>query len=126
MVMDPPVAGSPVSTVSRKVDGQDFKESLCADLVIVADGYFSNFRNIVMGIAGVKVSSRFVDVMTLDARLPISNHGTVAPVKGFGPILLHQISKHDTRMLVDVKLPLLCDLKVRPTSIDSSLLTWLI
>jgi len=46
-----------------------------------------------------------------DARLPIPNHGTVALVKGFGPVLLYQISEHDTRILVDVRLPLPSDLK---------------
>ena len=103
-------------TVSRKVDGQDLKESLFADLVILADGCFSNFRNTVMGV-GVKSStkSHFVGAILEDARLPIPNHGTVALVKGFGPVLLYQISEHDTRILVDVKLPLPSDLKVRPT-----------
>ena len=102
-------------TVSRKVDGQDLKESLFADLVILADGCFSNFRNTVMGV-GVKSStkSHFVGAILEDARLPIPNHGTVALVKGFGPVLLYQISEHDTRILVDVKLPLPSDLKVRP------------
>jgi squalene monooxygenase len=108
-------------TVSRKneVHGQDFKESLFADLVIVADGCFSNFRNIVMGVAAVKSStkSHFVGAILEDARLPIPNHGTVALVKGFGPVLLYQISEHDTRILVDVKQPLPSDLKVRQTRI---------
>ena len=103
-------------TVSRKseVDGQDFKESLLADLVIVADGCFSNFRNVVMGAAAVKPStkSHFVGAILEDARLPIPNHGTVALVQGFGPVLLYQISEHDTRILVDVKQPLPSDLKV--------------
>jgi len=100
-------------TVSRKVDGQDSKESLFADLIIVADGCFSNFRNIVMGVAGVKSStkSNFVGAILEDARLPIPNHATVALVKGFGPVLLYQISEHETRILVDVKLPLPSDLK---------------
>ncbi|KAF9235758.1 squalene epoxidase-domain-containing protein [Melanogaster broomeanus] len=61
------------------------KESFFADLVIIADGCFSNFRNSVMG-----SSARQSD---------------------FGPVLLYQISEHDTRMLVDVKHPLPSDLK---------------
>jgi squalene monooxygenase len=108
-------------TISRKreVDGQDFKESLFADVVIVADGCFSNFRNVVMGLAAVKTStkSHFVGAILEDARLPIPNHGTVALVKGFGPVLMYQISEHDTRILVDVKQPLPSDLKVRPMNI---------
>jgi squalene monooxygenase len=46
-----------------------------------------------------------------DVQLPIPNHGTVALVKGFGPVLLYQISQHDTRILIDVKSPLPSDLK---------------
>ena len=107
-------------SVSRKskVDGQDFKESLFADLVIVADGCFSNFRNVVMGVAGITPStnSYFVGAILEDARLPIPNHGTVAFIKGFGPVLLYQISEHDTRILIDVKQPSSSNLKVNPTN----------
>ena len=93
-------------TISRKseVDGQSFKESLFADVVFVADGCFSNFRNVVMGVAAVKAStkSHFIGAILEDARLPIPNHGTVALVKWFGPVLSYQISEYDTRILVDV------------------------
>lgn len=102
--------------VARKgKDGEeDTTEALSAALVIVADGCFSNFRSAVMGGAAVKpeTKSHFVGAILKDARLPIPNHGTVALVKGFGPVLLYQISEHDTRMLVDVKAPLPADLKV--------------
>ncbi|KAF8159204.1 squalene epoxidase [Crassisporium funariophilum] len=100
--------------VSKKgEDGQDRKESIHANIVIVADGCFSNFRNEVMGASAVKptTKSHFVGVILEDARLPIPNHGTVALVRGAGPVLLYQISKHDTRMLVNVKVPLPPDLK---------------
>ena len=103
--------------VSRKseVDGHVSKDTLFADLVIVADGCFSNFRNLVMGVAAIKPSTRshFVGAILEDARLPIPNHGTVALIKGSGPVLLYQISEHDTRILVDVKQPPPSDLKVR-------------
>lgn len=46
-----------------------------------------------------------------DAKLPIAQHGTVALMPGRGPVLLYQIEEHDTRMLVDVKLPLPKDMK---------------
>nr|ABU55002.1 squalene epoxidase [Hypholoma sublateritium] len=102
--------------VARKgKDGEeDTTEALGAALVVVADGCFSNFRAAVMGGAAVKpeTKSHFVGAILKDARLPIPNHGTVALVKGFGPVLLYQISEHDTRMLVDVKAPLPADLKV--------------
>ena len=102
--------------VARKGrDGEeDTTEALSAALVVVADGCFSNFRSAVMGGAAVKpeTKSHFVGAILKDARLPIPNHGTVALVKGFGPVLLYQISEHDTRMLVDLKDPLPADIKV--------------
>ncbi|KAG1722995.1 squalene epoxidase-domain-containing protein, partial [Suillus lakei] len=58
-----------------------------------------------------KTKSHFCGAILKDARLPISQHGTVALVRGHGPVLLYQISEHDTRMLVDVKTPLPSDLK---------------
>lgn len=90
------------------------KEVFWADLTIVADGCLSNFRNKVMGPAARKLDpkSHFVGAILEDVKLPINEHGTVALVKGFGPVLLYQISEHDTRMLVDVKVPLPSDLKV--------------
>ncbi|KAF9221254.1 SE-domain-containing protein [Gyrodon lividus] len=89
------------------------KESFFADLVIIADGCFSNFRNSVMGKSMRESATRsyFVGAILKDARLPMPQHGTVALVKGYGPVLLYQISEHDTRMLVDVKHPLPSDLK---------------
>lgn len=94
--------------------GEDEKESFFADLVVVADGCFSNFRTSVMGKSAGKpaTKSHFVGAVLEDAVLPIPNHGTVALIKGWGPVLLYQISEHDTRILVDVKQPLPSDLKV--------------
>ncbi len=69
-----------------------------------------------MGPTGAKpvTNSHFVGLILKDATLPLPQHGTVALLKkGFGPALLYQISEHDTRMLVDVKVPLPSDLKVR-------------
>ncbi|TFK48523.1 SE-domain-containing protein [Heliocybe sulcata] len=92
-------------------DGE--KESFFADLVVVADGCFSNFRTTVMGKAAAKSATRsyFVGAVLEDARLPIPQHGTVCLVRGNGPVLLYQIEEHDTRMLVDVRAPLPSDLK---------------
>ncbi|KAF8638224.1 hypothetical protein AX17_002373 [Amanita inopinata Kibby_2008] len=88
------------------------KESFYADLVVVADGCFSNFRNAVLGDKlKSETRSHFVGAVLEDATLPIPKHGTVALVHGFGPVLLYQISERDTRMLVDVKVPLPKDLK---------------
>ncbi|KAH7884061.1 squalene epoxidase-domain-containing protein [Phlebopus sp. FC_14] len=89
------------------------KELFFADLVIVADGCFSNFRNVVMGTSARESSTRsyFAGAVLKDVQLPIPQHGTVALVKGQGPVLLYQISQHDTRMLVDIKHPLPSDIK---------------
>ena len=92
---------------------QGEKEEYRANLVVVADGCFSNFRTAVMGSSiGKSVTrSHFVGAILEDASLPLPNHGTVALVKGFGPVLLYQIGEHDTRILIDVKAPLPPDLK---------------
>lgn len=93
--------------------GLEKKEGFWADLVVIADGCFSNFRSVVMGPAGRKTrtTSQFVGAILEDARLPMAQHGTVALVKGSGPVLLYQIGEHDTRILIDVKQPLPSDLK---------------
>ncbi|KAM6497510.1 Squalene epoxidase domain containing protein [Amanita muscaria] len=88
------------------------KETFLADLVVISDGCFSNFRTTVLG-SKVKAdaTSHFVGVVLEDAVLPIPKHGNVALVHGSGPVLLYQISERDTRMLVDVQIPLPKDLK---------------
>ncbi|THH19123.1 hypothetical protein EW146_g1965 [Bondarzewia mesenterica] len=92
--------------------GEEERETFFADLVVVADGCFSNFRSTVMGEGTVPATkSYFVGVVLEDATLPIPKHGTVALVKGHGPVLLYQIGTHETRMLVDVKQPFPSDLK---------------
>lgn len=94
--------------------GAEHKEAFYADLVVIADGCFSNFRSAVMGASAPKsiTKSHFVGAVLEDARLPIPKHGTVALTKGFGPVLMYQIAEHDTRILIDVKTPLPSDLKV--------------
>ncbi|KDQ61962.1 hypothetical protein JAAARDRAFT_150938 [Jaapia argillacea MUCL 33604] len=89
------------------------KESFFADIVVVADGCFSNFRTSVMGKGAIKptVRSHFVGIVVKDAKLPYDNHGTVCLVKGNGPVLLYSIEEHDTRMLIDITAPLPSDLK---------------
>lgn len=54
----------------------------------------------------VQVRSNFVGLILKDARLPAPNHGHVILANN-APVLLYQISEHDTRILVDVpgKLP---------------------
>jgi squalene monooxygenase len=71
----------------------------------VADGCFSNFRREFVK-KPVQVRSNFVGLILKDARLPAPNHGHVV-LGNNAPVLLYQISEHDTRILVDVpgKLP---------------------
>ncbi|KAH9074782.1 squalene epoxidase-domain-containing protein [Lactarius deliciosus] len=100
--------------VQARREGAERKESFYADLVVIADGCFSNFRSTVMGgNAACKpvVRGNFVGAVLEDVTLPIPQHGTVALIKGHGPVLLYQIGQHDTRILIDVKNPLPSDLK---------------
>ncbi|KAH9919255.1 uncharacterized protein B0H18DRAFT_1086705 [Fomitopsis serialis] len=105
---------------TRKVEGGEQaaeKETFLADLTIVADGCFSNFRTAVLDGAGMKsvTKSHFVGIVLEDAEFPIPKHGTVVLVKvlvkGHGPVLLYQIASRDTRMLVDLKTPLPPDIE---------------
>ncbi|GJE95952.1 squalene monooxygenase [Phanerochaete sordida] len=109
-----PVTGRVLGVrATRKEEGAVEKEAFLADLTVIADGCFSNFRTTVMGGAARKpdTKSHFVGAVLEDATLPIEKHGTVVLVKDSGPVLLYQIGTHDTRMLVDVKAPLPSDLK---------------
>jgi hypothetical protein len=58
------------------------------------------------------VRGNFVGAILEHVTLPVPQHGTVALVKGHGPVLLYQIGEHETRILIDVKNPLPSDLKV--------------
>jgi len=70
------------------------KEEYRANLIIT-NGCVSNFRMVVMGFSiGKSVTrSHFVSAILEDALLPIWNHGTIALVKGFSPVLLYQIGE---------------------------------
>jgi len=75
-----------VQATRKDSDGVgSWSETYHADITIIADGCFSNFRNTVMGAAAVKGStkSHFIGAVLEDAQLPMPNHGTVALVKGF-------------------------------------------
>ena len=103
---------------TRKEEGAVEKEAFFADLTVVADGCFSNFRSKVLGKAALQgvTKGHFVGMILEDAPLPIPKHGTVMLVEGSGPVLSYQIGTHDTRILVDVKHPPPPDLKVCPIS----------
>ncbi|KAI9509710.1 squalene epoxidase-domain-containing protein [Russula earlei] len=101
--------------VRARRSGAEHKVSFGADLVVIADGCFSNFRNAVMADGAlnkrVVVRGNFIGAVLQDVTLPIPQHGTVALIKGHGPVLLYQIGEHDTRILIDLRNPLPSDLK---------------
>ncbi|KAL0574354.1 Squalene epoxidase [Marasmius crinis-equi] len=109
-------SGRIVGVAATRKTGQDNeveKISFRADLVVVADGCFSNFRTQVMDRRALKpvVKSHFIGVVLEDARLPMPHHGTVCLTETNGPALLYQIGTRETRMLIDVKNPLPSDMK---------------
>lgn len=98
---------------TQKMQEEECKEEYYADIVIMADGSFSNFRSSVMGCALAKpvTNSYFCGVILEDVTLPMPKHGTAALIQGSGPVLMYQISEHQTRLLVSIKHPLPADLK---------------
>ncbi|KAF8526855.1 squalene epoxidase-domain-containing protein [Hysterangium stoloniferum] len=101
--------------VRAKRPGHDSLHTFFADVVIIADGCLSNFRNKVMRAPGtlskrIQTKSHFIGSIVEDAKLPIPEHGTVVLIPGSGPVLLYQIEKRDTRILMDIKAPLPPDL----------------
>jgi squalene monooxygenase len=102
--------------VRARRTGAEHKEVFFSDLVVVADGCFSNFRGAVVDGETLRkravVRGNFVGAVLEDVTLPIPQHGTVALVKGHGPVLIYQIGERETRILIDVKNPLPSDLRV--------------
>jgi len=96
---------------TRKVQQEEYKEEYWADLVVVADGSFSNFRASVMGCALVKPVARssFCGAVLEDVALPTP---TAVLVQGSGPVLMYQLSENRTRILISIDHPLPADLKV--------------
>ncbi|KAG1053255.1 hypothetical protein G6F43_004650 [Rhizopus delemar] len=92
-----------VGVITLDKSNQELK--FYAPLTIVCDGIFSKFRK-ELTVKTPDVRSNFVGFIMKDLELPLPNHGHVILTKP-SPILMYQISKHDTRVLVDVpgKLP---------------------
>ncbi|RPD58168.1 hypothetical protein L227DRAFT_612944 [Lentinus tigrinus ALCF2SS1-6] len=63
---------------TRKEEGAIEREAFFADLTVVADGCFSNFRSQVMGKAAIQpvLKNHFVGLGLEDAQLPILTYGT--------------------------------------------------
>jgi squalene monooxygenase len=104
--------------------GEKEQFNYSADLTIVTDGCFSKFRRDLLPshIAPI-VRSNFVGLLLEDADLPSPYHGHVILRKGdanevieeevldskgrkgpgnVGPVLIYQLSTHETRMLIDI------------------------
>lgn len=81
------------------------EEYYYAPLTLIADGIFSRFRKEFTE-SQTQVISHFVGFLIHDLELPFSQKGFVCLAKP-SPILMYQISSHETRVLVDVpgKLP---------------------
>jgi len=87
-------------------------ESFFAEITFAADGCYSKFRSSLGNRNRAPVTkSQFFGAILEHAPLPIKHHGTVALIPGSGPVLMYQIGQRETRMLVDVKLPLPPDVK---------------
>ncbi|KIY63300.1 squalene monooxygenase [Cylindrobasidium torrendii FP15055 ss-10] len=111
-----------VTGVRATRKGESEKSSFFADLVIIADGCFSNFRAQVMGEKFCKpvVKGHFIGLVLEDCKLPYPHHGTVVLAKD-GPVLLYTIGTRDTRLLIDVKQPVPNDLKAHITRVAEDL-----
>ncbi|GJJ12498.1 hypothetical protein Clacol_006741 [Clathrus columnatus] len=84
-----------------------------ADLIVIADGCFSNFRSQVFFkpfSTRLITKGYFFGAILENVSLPIPEHGTVALVPGSGPVLLYQIDSTETRILMDIKAPLPSDI----------------
>jgi squalene monooxygenase len=68
----------------------------------------------------VRSVSNFVGTMLEDVLLPTPQDGTVALVKGHGPVVLYQIGEHDTWILIEVRNPLPSDPKASNPQLDRS------
>ncbi|KAF9916517.1 Squalene epoxidase [Lobosporangium transversale] len=89
--------GIPASTITTKYK---------SPIVVIADGCFSKFRKQYIN-KEVKTTSHFVGLIVKDITLPFPNHGNVILATP-SPILMYQISKTETRILIDIpdtKLP---------------------
>ncbi|KAI9007009.1 squalene epoxidase-domain-containing protein [Phycomyces nitens] len=87
-----------IGVKTQSKDGQELK--FYAPLTIVADGLFSRFRKQVT-VKTPDVKSNFVGFELKDLVLPLPEHGHVILAHP-SPVLMYQISEHDTRILVDV------------------------
>ena len=75
-------------------------DSYFGQLTIVADGHASKFRKQYIQKQPL-VKSKFYALKLIDCPMPAPNHGIVV-LGDASPVLLYQISTHETRCLMDV------------------------
>lgn len=87
---------------------------VCGDMVIVADGCFSKFRQSVLQEAFLKpeLSSYALGGTMKNTTTVIPHHATLVLPDGLGPVYMYQLTDTDTRILIDVPVPLPKDLQV--------------
>ncbi|SCZ96454.1 BZ3500_MvSof-1268-A1-R1_Chr8-2g10203 [Microbotryum saponariae] len=109
--------GKRIVGVCATPKGGDEQLDFRATLTIVVDGCMSKFRRQILPshITPI-VRSHFVGIVLEDADLPAPHHGHVILGKAdrsssssaegsnsLGPVLVYQLSTHDTRMLIDIR-----------------------
>ncbi|KAK7502255.1 hypothetical protein BaRGS_00006619 [Batillaria attramentaria] len=92
--------GVVVGVEYRRKDNEK-PEAVYAPLTIVVDGCFSKFRKELVK-ESVKVTSHFVATLMRDCPQVKDNHAELV-LASPSPVLVYQISSHDTRVLVDVR-----------------------
>jgi len=95
--------GAQVIGVTYK-DAENREHELRAPLTIVCDGCNSNFRKEFFAEKPVATSS-FVGLIINDVELPYFRHGHVFLIRP-GPCLAYKIGSTESRMLIDIPLPL--------------------
>lgn len=84
-------------------------QEVYAPLTIVVDGCFSKFRKELVK-ETVRVTSHFVGMLMHDCPQVKDNHAELI-LASPSPVLVYQISSHDTRVLVDIRGSIPKDLK---------------
>ncbi|KAF5318349.1 hypothetical protein D9611_014224 [Ephemerocybe angulata] len=108
-LIEDPVTGRVVGvSITSKLSNEETKMDVFGDLVIVADGCFSNFRNTVLEKAAMqpKIFSYTIAAVLRDATPPLPGHGTLVLPRGLPAIAMYQLTDTETRMLIDIKEPL--------------------
>lgn len=95
-----PRKGQVIGARIKRPDGS--RDTVYGALTIVADGTASKFRKDYTTRVP-KVTSHFAGLVLKDADLPAPHHGHVILGSDHAPVLVYQISTHETRVLFDIQ-----------------------